>query len=75
MDLERAAWLRSCDAYREPLRFRYVQALPDARWNFVASSQERIEAAKEAWRKADRGKGRFDLPPDDRDEFIPAPEK
>jgi redox-sensitive bicupin YhaK (pirin superfamily) len=44
-------------------------------WNFVASSKERIEAAKEAWRKADWGKGRFDLPPDDRDEFIPAPEK
>ncbi len=44
-------------------------------WNFVASSQERIEAAKEAWRKADWGHGRFDLPPDDRDEFTPAPEK
>jgi redox-sensitive bicupin YhaK (pirin superfamily) len=44
-------------------------------WNFVASSRERIEAAKEAWRKADWGHGRFDLPPDDRDEFIPAPEK
>ena len=57
------------------LRFRYVQALLDARWNFVASNQERIEAAKEAWRKADRGKGRFDLPTDDRDEFFLAPEK
>ena len=44
-------------------------------WNFVASSQERIEAAKEAWQKGDWGHGRFDLPPDDRDEFIPAPEK
>ena len=43
-------------------------------WNFVASSQERIEAAKAEWRKADWGHGRFDLPPDDRDEFIPAPE-
>ena len=40
-------------------------------WNFVASSQEKIEAAKEAWRREDRR--RFDLPPDDRDEFIPAP--
>jgi redox-sensitive bicupin YhaK (pirin superfamily) len=40
-------------------------------WNFVASSQEKIEAAKEAWRREDRQ--RFDLPPDDRDEFIPAP--
>jgi len=44
-------------------------------WNFVASSQERIEAAKAEWRKADWGRGRFDLPPDDRDEYIPAPEK
>ena len=44
-------------------------------WNFVASSQERIEAAKDEWRKAEWGRGRFDLPPDDRDEFIPAPEK
>jgi redox-sensitive bicupin YhaK (pirin superfamily) len=44
-------------------------------WNFVASSSERIEAAKDAWRKANWGKGRFDLPPDDHDEFIPAPEK
>ena len=42
-------------------------------WNFVASSRERIDAAKEEWRKADWGKGLFDLPPDDRDEFIPAP--
>jgi redox-sensitive bicupin YhaK (pirin superfamily) len=40
-------------------------------WNFVASSQEKIEAAKEAWRKENRE--RFALPPDDRDEFIPAP--
>src|SRR5436305_10719613 len=40
-------------------------------WNFVASSQERIEAAKQAWRNEDRR--RFELPPDDRDEFIPAP--
>jgi hypothetical protein len=28
---------------------------------------------KEEWRKADWGKGLFDLPPDDRHEFIPAP--
>jgi len=42
-------------------------------WNFVASSRERIDAAKEEWRKGDWGKGQFDLPPDDRDEFIPAP--
>lgn len=42
-------------------------------WNFVASSQERIEHAKEQWRAANWGKGLFDLPADDRDEFIPLP--
>jgi redox-sensitive bicupin YhaK (pirin superfamily) len=42
-------------------------------WNFVASSQERIEAAKAEWRAANWGKGRFDLPVDDRDEHIPLP--
>lgn len=43
-------------------------------WNFVASSQERIEAAKAEWRARKWGEGRFDLPADDRDEFIPLPE-
>jgi redox-sensitive bicupin YhaK (pirin superfamily) len=43
-------------------------------WNFVASSQERIEAAKAEWRAANWGKGRFDLPIDDRDEHIPLPD-
>lgn len=43
-------------------------------WNFVASSEEKIEAAKEAWREGDWQHGRFHLPPDDQDEFIPAPE-
>jgi redox-sensitive bicupin YhaK (pirin superfamily) len=43
-------------------------------WNFVASSQERIEAAKAEWRAANWGKGRFDLPADDRDEHIPLPD-
>ena len=42
-------------------------------WNFVASSQERIEHAKEEWRAANWGQGLFDLPRDDRDEFIPLP--
>jgi hypothetical protein len=37
-------------------------------WNFVSSSRERINQAKEDWRA-----GRFVLPPDDRDEFIPLP--
>ena len=44
-------------------------------WNFVASSEEKIEAAKEAWREGDWQHGRFQLPPDDQDEFIPAPER
>ena len=44
-------------------------------WNFVASSRERIEAAKEAWRAGDWAHGRFSLPPGDDKEFIPAPEK
>ncbi len=44
-------------------------------WNFVASSKDKIEAAKEQWRAAKWGEGQFDLPPDDRDEFIPLPEK
>ncbi len=42
-------------------------------WNFVASSRERIEAAKADWAKANWGKGLFDLPANDRDEFIPLP--
>jgi len=42
-------------------------------WNFVASSEERIEEAKQAWARGDRQDGRFRLPPDDRDEFIPLP--
>ena len=44
-------------------------------WNFVASSKDRIEAAKEAWRAGDWQHGRFKLPPDDDQEFILAPEK
>ncbi|MFN3278264.1 MAG: pirin family protein [Paracoccus hibiscisoli] len=42
-------------------------------WNFVASSRERIEVAKQEWREARWGQGRFDLPPGDRDEHIPLP--
>lgn len=44
-------------------------------WNFVASSKDRIDAAKEAWRAGDWAHGRFRLPPADDAEFIPAPEK
>lgn len=42
-------------------------------WNFVASSRERIEAAKEAWREGDWAHGRFRLPPGDDGDFIPLP--
>ncbi len=37
-------------------------------WNFVSSSKERIEMAKEEWRR-----GRFDIVPGDEKEFIPLP--
>jgi redox-sensitive bicupin YhaK (pirin superfamily) len=43
-------------------------------WNFVASSRERIEQAKEDWRLHGAADGRFHLPPGDTDEFIPLPE-
>ncbi|MGJ7041611.1 redox-sensitive bicupin YhaK (pirin superfamily) [Shinella sp. BE166] len=43
-------------------------------WNFVASSKEKLEAAREAWIKGDFEHGRFRLPPDDKAEFIPFPE-
>ena len=38
-------------------------------WNFVSSSKERIEQAKEEWKT-----GRFDIVPGDEKEFIPLPE-
>ena len=38
-------------------------------WNFVSSSKERIEQAKEEWKT-----GRFDTVPGDDKEFIPLPE-
>ena len=67
-----------------------VEALEDARlmllggetlgpryiwWNFVASSREKIDAAKEAWREGDWEHGRFHLPPGDDQEHIPLPQK
>ncbi len=42
-------------------------------WNFVASSKDRIEAAKEDWKRARWGAGLFDLPTGDDQEFIPLP--
>ena len=44
-------------------------------WNFVASSKDKIEAAKAAWANGDWEAGRFQLPPGDTDEFIPLPDK
>ncbi|MHB0953014.1 MAG: pirin family protein [Allorhizobium sp.] len=47
-------------------------AMPSKRhiwWNFVSSSKERIEKAKEEWRT-----GRFDIVPGDEEEFVPLPE-
>jgi redox-sensitive bicupin YhaK (pirin superfamily) len=38
-------------------------------WNFVSSSRDRLRQAREDWKA-----GRFALPPDDHDEFIPLPE-
>lgn len=40
-------------------------------WNFVSSSAERIEQAKEDWKAADWANGPFQLPPGDENEFIP----
>jgi redox-sensitive bicupin YhaK (pirin superfamily) len=47
----------------EPLGERFIW------WNFVSSRKERIEQAKEDWKK-----GRIILPPTDNKEFIPLPE-
>ena len=44
-------------------------------WNFVASSRERIEAAKAAWRAGDWANGPFRLPPGDTAEHIPASDR
>jgi redox-sensitive bicupin YhaK (pirin superfamily) len=47
----------------EPLGQRFIE------WNFVSSSQERIEQAKADWRA-----GRMKLPDLDNQEFVPLPE-
>lgn len=44
-------------------------------WNFVASSQDRIDAAREAWRAGDWTHGRFQLPPGDDKDPMPAPKR
>ena len=38
-------------------------------WNFVSSSKERINEARNDWRQA-----KFDIVPGDEQEFIPLPE-
>src|SRR5690606_15301177 len=48
----------------EPVGPRYID------WNFVSSSKERIEQAREDWKA-----GRMKLPDLDNDEFIPLPPK
>lgn len=40
-------------------------------WNFVSSSLEKIELAKEGWKAQDWSQGPFSLPPGDTEEFIP----
>lgn len=47
----------------EPLGRRHIE------WNFVSSSKERIERAKQDWKA-----GRFPVVPGDEEEFIPLPE-
>lgn len=44
-------------------------------WNFVSSSKEKIEEAKQAWARGDWQDGRFALPPGDDAEFIPLPDR
>ncbi|MEI2384711.1 pirin family protein [Breoghania sp. JC706] len=57
-----------------PARFQLLGGEPmDGRryiwWNFVSSSKERIDKAKEEWKSH-----RFDIVPGDEEEFIPLPE-
>jgi redox-sensitive bicupin YhaK (pirin superfamily) len=47
----------------DPVGPRYID------WNFVSSTQARIQQAKDDWRT-----GRFKLPDFDSEEFIPLPE-
>jgi redox-sensitive bicupin YhaK (pirin superfamily) len=44
-------------------------------WNFVSSSKERIEHAKQEWQRGDWHDGQFALPPGDNSEFIPLPDR
>lgn len=40
-------------------------------WNFVSSDPDKIEAAKEAWKRADWTGGPFHLPPGDDSDYVP----
>lgn len=52
----------------EPLKgLRYIW------WSFVASRKETIGDAKRVWQKADWVNGRFTLPSNDNEEFVPMP--
>ena len=42
-------------------------------WNFVSSSEEKLEHAKREWQAEDWDNGQFTLPPTDKDEHIPLP--
>lgn len=42
-------------------------------WNFVSSSLEKIDLAKEGWNTQDWSQGPFSLPAGDTEEFIPIP--
>ena len=42
-------------------------------WNFVSSSREKLQAAKQAWKEADWAHGPFRLPPGDDQEYVPLP--
>lgn len=44
-------------------------------WNFVASSRDKIDHAREEWRAANWGEGQFVLPEGDDHEFTPAPDR
>lgn len=43
-------------------------------WNFVSSSEQRIEECKREWRKGPGNSDRFGVIPGDNQEFIPLPE-
>ena len=65
--------LKPASRFESPEQIAYSPQHGNGRTAVAYPSQNRIEAVKEEWRKADWGRGLFDLPPDDRDEFAPLP--